>query len=337
MEKFKRNAFKAYDIRGKVPGELNEAMAYRIGRAYVEIFKVKKVAVGRDIRLSGPVLRDALVNGLTEAGCDVVDIGVCGTEMIYFTTAHFKLDGGIMITASHNPQDYNGMKLVREGSRPISADSGLKEIEERVVTGEFPAGAAGQPRGQVTKRDIMDEYIQHLLTYIDIDSLKPFKVVVNAGNGCAGPILDQLERFLPFKFIKLNHEPDGTFPHGVPNPLLVENRDATAKVVREQGAAAGIAWDGDFDRCFLFDEQGGFIEGYYLVGFLAQAFLRRAPGSKIIHDPRLTWNTIEVVKAAGGIPVQSKSGHSFMKETLRRVDAVYGGEVSAHHFFRDFS
>lgn len=327
-------AFKAYDIRGRVPEELNEELAYRTGRAYVDIFGAKKVVVGRDVRLSGPALRDALVQGLNDSGCDVVDIGVCGTEMVYFATAHLKLDGGIMITASHNPQDYNGMKLVREGARPISGDSGLKDIAARVSAGQFAPAAA---RGKVEAHDILPAYVEHLLTYIDRSALKPLKVVVNAGNGCAGPIIDALEPHLPFEFIKVNHEPDGTFPNGIPNPLLVENRAATADVVRQAGADVGIAWDGDFDRCFLFDENGEFIEGYYLVGFLAQAFLKRYPGAKIIHDPRLTWNTIELVRAAGGIPVLTKTGHAFMKERLRAEDAVYGGEMSAHHYFKDFA
>lgn len=335
--KIKRDAFKAYDIRGKVPEELNEEMAYRIGRAFVDIFKAKKVAVGHDIRLSGPELKHALIKGLTEAGCDVVDIGMCGTEQIYFATAHLKLSGGIMITASHNPQDYNGMKLVREESRPISGDSGLKEIEEKVVTGDFAPISQNIIPGTVTYADIMQDYVQHLLTYVDKTALKPLKVVVNAGNGAAGAVIDALEPYLPFEFIKVNHEPDGSFPNGVPNPLLIENREVTAKVVRETGADIGIAWDGDFDRCFLFNEQGGFIEGYYLVGFLAQAFLRRFPGGKIIYDPRLTWNTVEVVEKAGGNPVLCKSGHAFIKERMRKEDAVYGGEMSAHHYFKEFS
>ncbi|QDR82033.1 phosphomannomutase [Sporomusa termitida] len=333
----KRDAFKAYDIRGRVPDELNEEMAYRIGRAYVDIFKATKVAVGHDIRLSGPSFRNALVWGLTEAGCDVVDIGLCGTEQIYFATFHLQLSGGIMITASHNPKDYNGMKLVRAESRPISADSGLKEIEEQVVTGEFPPVSQDIVPGQVIYVNIMQDYVAHLLTYVEQAALKPLKVVVNAGNGAAGAVIDALEPFLPFELIKVNHEPDGSFPNGVPNPLLIENREATARVVREHGAAIGIAWDGDFDRCFLFDEQGDFIEGYYLVGFLAQAFLRRYAGAKIIYDPRLTWNTVELVEQAGGIPVLSKSGHAFIKERMRREDAVYGGEMSAHHYFKEFS
>ena len=333
----KRAAFKAYDIRGKVPEELNEAMAYRIGRAFVDIFAAKKVAVGNDIRLSGPAFKRAVIKGLTEMGCDVVDIGLCGTEQIYFATAHLKLDGGIMITASHNPKDYNGMKLVRAESRPISGDTGLKELEEQVVTGEFPPVSKDISPGTVTYVDILKDYIEHLLTYVDKAALKPLKVVVNAGNGGAGAVIDALEPYLPFEFIKVNHQPDGNFPNGVPNPLLIENRDVTSKVVRENNADIGIAWDGDFDRCFMFDEKGDFIEGYYLVGFLAQAFLQRRPGSKIIYDPRLTWNTIELVEKAGGIPVLSKSGHAFIKERMRKEDAVYGGEMSAHHYFKDFS
>lgn len=334
---YKRNAFKAYDIRGKVPSELNEEMAYRIGRAYVEIIKAKKIVVGRDIRLSGPALRDALIHGLTDAGCDVIDIGMCGTEQVYFATFHLNLDGGIMITASHNPQDYNGMKLVRELSKPISSDSGLKDIEELVINGSFPLVRNGDMLGKVSRVEILDDYIEHLLTYVDVSTLKPLRVVVNAGNGGAGHVIDALEKLLPFIFIKINHNPDGNFPNGVPNPLLIENREATAKAVRETGADIGIAWDGDFDRCFLFDETGGFIEGYYLVGFLAQTFLRRQSGAKIIYDPRLTWNTIEVVEAAGGIPVLSKSGHAFIKERMRKEDALYGGEMSAHHYFKQFS
>lgn len=332
----KRSAFKAYDIRGKYPEEINEELAYRIGRAYVELFKAKKVAVGHDIRLSGQAVQDAVTRGLTEMGCDVVDIGMCGTEQIYFATAHLKLDGGIMITASHNPKEYNGMKLVREESKPISSDTGLKDIEERAVTGTFDP-IVGVAAGKVESVNIVPEYIKHLLTYVDTSALKPLKIVMNAGNGAAGPILDELEKHLPFKFIKVNQEPDGNFPNGVPNPILMENREATAKVVREEKADVGVAWDGDFDRCFMFDEKGEFIEGYYMVGFLSQAFLLKNPGAKIIYDPRLTWNTIELVEKAGGTPVMCKSGHAFIKERMRKEGAVYGGEMSAHHYFKDFS
>lgn len=327
--------FKAYDLRGKVPGELNEEVAYRLGRVYAELFAAKQVVVGRDIRLSGEALAKECIRGLLDGGCDVVNIGLCGTEMVYFATFHLILDGGIMITASHNPQDYNGMKLVRAGARPISGDTGLKELERRVLAGEF--GPAAEKRGVVSDCDILPDYVQHLLRYVDVQDLKPLKVVVNAGNGGAGAIINALEKYLPFQFIKVNHQPDGTFPNGVPNPLLPENRRATAEVVLREQADVGIAWDGDFDRCFFFDERGEFLEGYYIVGFLAAAFLHKNPGAKIIHDPRLTWNTLDIVKGLTGEAIQSKTGHAFIKERMRFEDAVYGGEMSAHHYFRDFA
>lgn len=327
--------FKAYDLRGKVPGELNEDVAYRLGRVYAELFAAKQVVVGRDIRLSGEALARECIRGLLDGGCDVLNIGLCGTEMVYFSTFHLNLDGGIMITASHNPQDYNGMKLVRAGARPISGDTGLKELERRVLAGEF--GLVAEKRGVVSDRDILPDYVQHLLRYVDVQKLKPLKVVVNAGNGGAGAIVDALERHLPFRFIKVNHQPDGTFPNGVPNPLLPENRRATAEVVLREQADVGIAWDGDFDRCFFFDERGEFLEGYYIVGFLATAFLKKNPGAKIIHDPRLTWNTLDIVQDLAGEAIQSKTGHAFIKERMRAEDAVYGGEMSAHHYFRDFA
>ena len=333
--KLSSKGFGAYDIRGVYPEEVNEELAYRIGRSFGKLFDAKKVAVGHDIRLSGPSLRDALIKGLTEAGCDAVDIGQCGTEMIYFATAHLKLDGGIMITASHNPKQYNGMKLVRRESRPISSDTGLKELEKTVMEGDF--SPLSGPTGKVEKKDIMADYIDHLLTYVDVSRLQPLKIVVNTGNGAAGPIINELEKHLPFQMVKVYNEPDGNFPNGVPNPILQENREATAKVVRESGADVGIAWDGDFDRCFLFDEKGGFIEGYYMVGFLAKAFLQKNPGAKIIYDPRLIWNTIEICEENGGEPVMCKSGHAFIKDKMRKVNAVYGGEMSAHHYFREFS
>lgn len=334
---FSRNAFKAYDIRGRVPGELNEDMAYSIGRAFVYILQAKKVCVGRDIRLSSPLLSAALIRGINDAGADVIDIGLCGTEQVYFATSYLGLDGGIMVTASHNPMDYNGLKLVRVGSRPISGDTGLRELENAVLSGKYDEKYNQSNCGTVNIVDIMDDYVRHLLTYIDTSLLRPLKVVVNAGNGCAGSAIDALEKYLPFEFIKVQHQPDGAFPNGIPNPILPENQEATAKVVRETGADAGIAWDGDFDRCFLFDASGNFIEGYYMVGFLAQAFLRKVSGAKIIHDPRLTWNTIDIVTRAGGVPIQSKTGHAFIKERMRLEDAVYGGEMSAHHYFKDFA
>ncbi len=326
--------FMAYDIRGRIPDQLNEDIAFRIGRSYAEFLKPKQVVVGRDVRLSSESLCDALSQGLMESGVNVFDIGLCGTEEIYFATFHHHLDGGIMVTASHNPRDFNGMKLVREGARPISGDTGLHEIRRLAEQGLFsPAEKSGRRRALVNRPD----YIRHLLHYVDIPKLKPLKIVINSGNGCAGPVMDALEPHLPFEFIKVQHQPDGTFPNGIPNPLLPENRSVTSKAVLSSGADLGIAWDGDFDRCFFFDEKGRFIEGYYIVGLLAEAFLAKKPGEKIIHDPRLTWNTIDVVTSAGGIPIQNKTGHAFIKERMRSEDAVYGGEMSAHHYFRDFA
>ena len=331
----KSTAFKAYDIRGKVPEEVNEELAYRIGRVFPTLFNAKRVAVGHDIRLSGPAIQRALELGLTEVGCEVIDIGQCGTEMIYFATAHLGLDGGIMITASHNPKEYNGLKLVRKEARPISGDTGLKDIEAKVMAGDL--GTKAETPAKVVEVDIMKDYIDHLLTYVDLSELKPLKVVVNSGNGAAGPIIDELEKRLPFNFIKVHNTPDGSFPNGVPNPILQENREATAKVVREEKADLGVAFDGDFDRCFIFDENGDMIEGYYIVGFLAKAFLNKNPGAKIIYDPRLIWNTIEIVEEAGGTPIMCKSGHAFIKDRMRKEDAVYGGEMSAHNYFKEFS
>lgn len=334
-----KKAFKAYDVRGVVPSEVNVEMAYRVGRVFAAMFAAEKVVVGHDIRLSGRELVDALTEGLRHGGSDVIDIGQCGTEMIYFATAHLDADGGIMVTASHNPAEYNGMKLVRRGARPISADTGLMEIADMVVDSkDFPhVKVPGKTEGSVRRYDIMPEYIEHLLGYIDVQALKPLKIVANPGNGGAGPVLNELAKYLPFEFIKINETPDGTFPNGVPNPLLVPNREATAKLVRENGADLGVAWDGDFDRCFLFDEKTEFIEGYYIVGLLAEVFLRKQPGAKIMYDPRLTWNTQEVVDAAGGTAVRCKSGHAFMKECMRANEVLYGGEMSAHHYFKDFS
>jgi len=328
------SCFKAYDIRGRIPDQLNEEVAYRIGRAFTQFLQPKTVVVGQDVRSTSPALTAALIRGLTGGGADVLDIGLCGTEEVYFATTHAKADGGIMVTASHNPADYNGMKLVREESRPISGDTGLTTIRRLAEVGDFPST---ERRGEVRKLSHRSAYIKHLLGYIEQRSLRPLKVVVNAGNGCAGPVVDLLEKLLPFQIIKVCHQPDGTFPNGIPNPLLPENRGVTREAVLAHGADLGVAWDGDFDRCFLFDERGEFIEGYYIVGLLAETFLARHSGAKIIHDPRLTWNTVDIVHQAGGVAVMSKTGHAFIKERMRAVDAVYGGEMSAHHYFREFS
>lgn len=335
------NCFKAYDIRGKLGTELNEDIAYRIGRAYAQHLKPRNVVVGADIRLTSEALKLALANGLMDEGVNVIDIGMTGTEEVYFATFHLQVDGGIEVTASHNPLDYNGMKLVRQGAQPISGDTGLKEIQQLAEANQFPPVSVSQ-RGQLTKQCVLKDFVAHLLGYIDPTAIQPMKLVVNAGNGAAGHVIDAIEaQFkqlnIPISFIKIHHEPDGNFPNGIPNPLLPENRAVTANAVREHQANIGIAWDGDFDRCFLFDEQGQFIEGYYIVGLLAAAFLAKHPGEKIIHDPRLTWNTIDIVKQASGIAIQSKTGHAFIKERMRSENAIYGGEMSAHHYFRDFA
>jgi phosphomannomutase/phosphoglucomutase len=337
--RFERSAamkcFKAYDIRGRVPDELNEDIAYRLGRAFARTVSEGDVVVGYDIRRDSLAFAMAIARGLNDEGRNVIDIGLCGTEEVYFQTFHRQVAGGIMVTASHNPIDYNGMKLVREGSRPISGDTGLRDIERMVEDNGF--GDVSAIPGKVVHEHDKSAYVAHLLSYINLDVLHPLKIVVNAGNGGAGGVIDRLEPHLPFEFIRVNHEPDGTFPNGIPNPLLPENREATSAAVIKHGADFGVAWDGDFDRCFLFNGRGQFIEGYYIVGLLAAQLLEKHPGAKIIHDPRLTWNTIEMVKAAGGVPVESKTGHAFIKERMRAEDAVYGGEMSAHHYFREFA
>ena len=336
----KLTCFKAYDIRGQLGTELDESVAYRIGRAYAEFLKPKNVVLGGDIRLTSESLKAALSEGIRDAGADVLDIGMVGTEQVYFATSHLQADGGIEVTASHNPIDYNGMKPIREGSRPISSDTGLLDIKRIAEENDFsPIDAAR--RGGYTQVSIMQEYLDHLCGYVDLPAIKPIKLVMNAGNGAAGPVVDAIEaRFkslqLPIEIIKMHNTPDGSFPNGIPNPLLPENRGSTIDAVLQHGADMGIAWDGDFDRCFMVDEKGNFIEGYYIVGLLAEAFLLKTPGAKIIHDPRLTWNTIDVAAKNGGQAIQSKTGHAFIKERMRAEDAVYGGEMSAHHYFRDF-
>jgi len=331
----KIDSFKAYDIRGRIPDQINNDIARRIGNATAEFLGVAgNVVIGRDMRLSSAAMADAVAEGLMEAGMTVLDIGLCGTEMVYFATAELGADGGIMITASHNPADYNGLKLVRELAKPISGDTGLREIRRLA---ERDARSVGATRGERRAVDIFEDYVRHILGYVDVAGLKPMKLVVNAGNGCAGLAVDGLAPHLPFEFVKIHHQPDGSFPNGVPNPMLTDNRVSTAEAIARSRADMGIAWDGDFDRCFLFDEHGTFIEGYYIVGLLAESLLAKNPGGRVVHDPRLTWNTIDIVERAGGEAVQSKSGHSFMKETMRKVDGIYGGEMSAHHYFRDFS
>lgn len=331
-------SFKAYDIRGKVPDDLDESLAYSLGRAYAKRFAPRKVAVGQDVRDSSPALARAVSEGLLHSGVDVIDIGLCGTELTYFAAKHLEndgVDGAIMVTASHNPKGYNGMKLVQKGAVPISGDSGLHDLEQMILAEDFAPKA--DAAGTLSTMDLTAPYIEHLLTYVDVGELKPLTLVVNGGNGCAGPWIDAIEDKLPMTFHKVHHAPDGTFPNGVPNPLLEENRAPTIEKVREVGADLGIAWDGDFDRCFFFDHEGTFVDGYYIVGLFAEEMLRQTPGAAIIHDPRLVWNTVEMVEGQGGRPVMSKTGHAFIKERMRKEDAVYGGEMSAHHYFKDFA
>ena len=331
--------FKAYDIRGKLGTELNVEVAYRIGRAYAQYTKARRVVVGEDARETSRDLKQALVDGLLDGGCDVLDLGLAGTEEIYFATWSLNLDGGIVVTASHNPMDYNGMKLVREQAKPISNDSGLNAIRALAEKNHFDKSPV---RGEYQTCSHLGAYIDHLLSYIDVGKLQPLRLVTNAGNGAAGHVINEIERRfqqqgVPVEFIKLNHDPDSSFPHGIPNPLLIENRAQTAQAVTEHQADLGIAWDGDFDRCFLFDEGGHFVEGYYIVGLLAEAFLQKNPNQSVIHDPRVYWNTQTVVEQCGGRAVMSKTGHAYIKARMREEDAVYGGEMSAHHYFRDFA
>lgn len=329
------SGFGAYDIRGIYPESINQELAYRVGRVFPEIFSAKKVAVGHDIRLSGATLFDALARGLTEAGCDVYDIGQCGTEMIYFATGFHDFDGGIMITASHNPKEYNGLKFVGKGVRPVSPNTGLLDIKA-AVEDEGRDWSFRKATGTVRRIDILPDYIARILSYVDVENLKPLKVVINTGNGSAGPIINELEKFLPFEIVKVHNNTNGFFPNGVPNPLLQDARAETSKAVVESVAACGVAFDGDFDRCFLFDERGNFIEGYYMVGLLAEAFLEKNTGEKIIYDPRAIWNTIDIAERYGGTALMCRSGHVYIKELMRAENAIYGGEMSAHHYFRDF-
>lgn len=334
----KLTCFKAYNIRGRLGEELNVDIVYRIGRAFGQFLKPKTIIVGGDVRLTSKELKSAVTNGLLDSGVNVIDLGETGTEEVYFATSFLKADGGVEVTASHNPMDYNGLKLVRKGSRPISADTGLSDIQCLAEENNF---APVTQRGQYKQLSVLGDYVEHLLSYINLDNLKPMKLVINSGNGAAGHVIDAIEaqfkaRRVPVEFIKIHNNPDGTFPNGIPNPILPENRQDTINAVLEHTADMGIAFDGDFDRCFLFDDKGGFIEGYYIVGLLGQAFLQKNEGAKIIYDPRLIWNTIKLVEDNGGVAVMSKSGHSFIKEKMREVDAIYGGEMSAHHYFRDF-
>lgn len=332
--------FKAYDIRGRLGIDLDEDIAYRIGRAFAQALGAKTVVLGRDVRASSEALAAKVAQGLIDEGCAVLNLGLSGTEEMYFATTYFAADGGICVTASHNPMDYNGMKMVRAGSAPLDAATGLANIKALAERNNFPATEA---LGCIT--DVSEAarvaYVDRIISFVDIAALKPLKILVNAGHGTAGPTFDAITNRLadigaPLQFERLFHTPDGTFPQGIPNPLLPENRPATADAVRAEGADFGVAWDGDFDRCFFFDHTGAFIDGEYVVGLLAEAFLAKEPDATIVYDPRIIWNTQDIVAKAGGRAVKSRTGHAFIKQAMRDETAVYGGEMSAHHYFRDF-
>ncbi|NND64403.1 MAG: phosphomannomutase [Gammaproteobacteria bacterium] len=325
--------FNAYDVRGLVSDQLKDKVVYRIGRAYTQWLNPETVVVGRDIRATSDALFRTLSDALIDGGANVIDIGVGGTEEVYFATVDQQASGGIMITASHNPIGYNGFKFVREQSKPISSDNGLLDIKKLAEQGEFDE----RQKGSIRSLGGEEAYVQHLLSYVNIVNLNPLKIVVNAGNGGAGKVIDLLASHLPFEFVRVHHEPDPAFPNGVPNPLLPENRQDTIDAVRSSSADLGIAWDGDFDRCFFFDETGAFVEGYYLVGLLASHFLEKKTNQTVVHDPRLTWNSIDIIENLGGHAQICRTGHSFIKQMMREVDGVYGGEMSAHHYFRDFA
>lgn len=333
------SCFKAYDIRGKLGPELNEDIAGRIGRAFAEVLDAKRVVLGQDCRASSQALARAVTEGLLAAGVEVLDLGLAGTEEVYFATTALGADGGIEVTASHNPMDYNGMKMVKQGSAPLDTGSGLAAIKTLAESGAFAAPKIG---GKVTDAaDMRRAFAQKVLSFVDLTALRPLRVVVNAGNGAAGPTFDAIAEALaaqgaPLEFIRLHHEVDGQFPNGIPNPLLPENQPVTAQAVRDAGADMGVAWDGDFDRCFFFDAKGDFVAGEYVVGLLAEVFLAKEAGAAIVHDPRVVWNTQDIVSKAGGRAIAARTGHAFLKQTMRDTGAVYGGEMSAHHYFRDF-
>ena len=324
-------AFKAYDVRGRLGVELNADIVRRIARAFAEVTGARRVVLGRDCRLSSEGLAAAVVQGL--GGAEVLDLGLCGTEEVYFATSHLRADGGIVVTASHNPMDYNGLKMVGRGSVPLS-EAEFQAIRDLAERGKFRAVPGGSV---VPMPKVRAGYVARVLGFVDVARLRPLTVLVNCGNGTAGPTFDALAAGLaPLRFVRMFHDPDGRFPNGIPNPMLAENQPVTAAGVVAAGADLGVAFDGDFDRCFLFDATGAFVPGEYVVALLAEAFLAKEPGAVVIHDPRVVWNTRDVVARAGGRAVMARTGHVFVKRAMHATGAVYGGEMSAHHYFRDF-
>jgi len=335
------SCFKAYDIRGQINVNIDANIAYRIGRAVAQHFSARVIVVGHDARSTSPEFASAVARGVLDAGGDVLEIGLCGTEEMYWAVTEFEACAGIEVTASHNPIDYNGMKIVKSGSRPLNDTEDFQPIKKLASSQDWQEVA-----NTGTLRDVSavarDRYVDRVLSFLQIENLKSLRIVVNSGNGAAGPTFDAIAKRLdelgaPLEFIRVHHEPDATFPNGIPNPLLPENHAATGDVVRLQGADFGVAFDGDFDRCFLFDGDGKFVPGEYVVGLLASIFLQRERGGKIVHDPRVIWNSIDIINSLNGVAIQSKTGHAFIKQAMRREEAVYGGEMSAHHYFRDFA
>jgi phosphomannomutase len=327
--------FKAYDVRGIYPAELDEDGAYAIGRAYVEQFEPRRIAVGRDMRVSSPSMAAALIRGATEGGADVLDLGLVGTEMVYFAVGDLELDGGVAVTASHNPKEYTGMKIVRRGALPVGGDSGLLDIRDKAMAlGDMPEG---QSLGQVQEYDVWPAYVERVLSFVDMSAIKPLRVVIDAANGMAGVMLPPVLERLPIEAIRHYFEPDGTFPNHEPNPLLPENREFIVEKTTTEGADFGVAFDGDADRCFFVDDEGEFVPGDFVTALLAESVLKKSPGGKIIYDVRASWAVPETIEGAGGMPLINRVGHAFIKHRMREEGAVFGGEVSGHYYFREFS
>lgn len=333
--------FKAYDIRGEIDININEAIAYRVGRSVAQHFNSKSIVVGFDARETSPAFAKAVGQGIMDAGSNLIDIGLAGTEEMYWAVSNFSASAGIVVTASHNPINYNGMKIVKSGSRPLDDNEDFKAIKNLAETEKWT-----KTDNKGSHLDYSDQarsdYVTKVMSFVNRNELKPLKIVINSGNGAAGPTFDAIEKKLntnypKIEFVRVDHTPNSTFPNGIPNPLLLENHHKTADIVKNVGADFGVAFDGDFDRCFFFDETGKFVPGEYLVGLLASIFLEKEQGATIVHDPRVIWNTQDIVSQKGGKAEQSKTGHAFIKQTMRKHHAVYGGEMSAHHYFRDFA
>jgi phosphomannomutase len=330
------HVFKAYDVRGIYPSELDEEGARAIGRAFVEVFEPKRIAVGHDMRLSSPAMAEALTRGALEAGADALELGLVGTEMVYFAVGELGLDGGVAVTASHNPKEYTGMKIVRSGALPVGGESGLLEIRDRAISDR--ALSQGQSPGQVQRYDIWEQYVQRVLSFVEVQAIQPLKVVIDAANGMAGAMLPPVLEHLPqLEVVRCFFEPDGTFPNHEPNPLLPENREFIVEKTLEEQADFGVAFDGDADRCFFVDDSGEFVPGDFATALLAEAVLEKEPGAKIIYDVRASWAVPETIERASGIPLVNRVGHAFIKHRMREEDAAFGGEVSGHYYFRDFS